>query len=80
MSKKTIILCDKCQKEVPLAPRSMSIYLDRTYNGTDHDNEYLALDLCLTCAYTVIEKVFHDSDGKTNKEILTKTGIKYYGS
>lgn len=77
MAVRKVNSCDKCKKDIPQAPRTMSIYLDRTYNGTDHDNEYLALDLCHPCSYNTIEKLFSDSDGKTNKEILKQLGISH---
>lgn len=73
--KKTVSVCDKCKKDIERAPQSMNIYLDRTYNGTDHDNEYMNLDLCHPCSYHVLEKFFANHDGGTNKTLLKGVGL-----
>ncbi len=73
--KKTVHVCDKCKKDIPLAPDTLRIYLDREYNGTDHDDVYQYLDLCHKCCYDVIKKFFKDADGQTNKTLLKSVGL-----
>ncbi len=74
--KKTISVCDKCKKDIEKPPLDrLDIFLERTYNGTDHDNEYMSLDLCHSCAYKVLKKFFDDHDGANNKALLKSVGL-----
>ena len=75
MASRTVNSCDKCKKDIPQAPPTLRIYLDRTYNGTDHDDEYLYLDLCHPCSYKTLEKFFKDRDGASNKALLKSFGL-----
>lgn len=74
MSKKTVIVCDKCRSE---AIHEFALFKDRHADAAGGmENDYFRFHLCQRCMANVLEQLFKDFSTQDAADLIKAQDIK----